>query len=507
MVTASSLRPAQNGVNPTAKALFDWIERQHQTRRTGYDLARQYYGGDHRVLLSDRLKAFLPQALHQSFRSNYCDVVADSVAERLSVTGFLSSSEPLAEWAWEQWQRNRMDATQGLVHTDALILGDSYVLVDWNAETLAPRFTYQMAEMVIPHYNEDTRKIDWASKKWLWQREIGEAPVARLNLYFPDHLEKYIASNNVWLPFQEEGDTEWPLPWTDARGQPLGVPLVHFRNKALGQDFGESEINDVIPLQDLLNKTLVDLVQILDTQAFGQRWTMNVAHGASVLDVVPGSVWDLHSEEENAAVGEFLAAQVDGPIRTIEMLVQHIASTSRTPQYLFQIGGGMPSGEALKTSETGLVHKVKNRQIAFGNAWEDAMLLAMRIQAAFGAPVSGAEDAIIEAQWADPETRNEEMVIQGLAVKRSQLGVPRKQIWREAGYTVEEIDQMEADLEEEKRQDSNIGAELLKAFSAGEPGIGERAVEPRFVRPRKVVKHVERDAGGRISRVTEEEAE
>src|SRR3990167_9032167 len=108
MVTNSSLAPAPQP-NPVSVALFQWIERQMQARRGDYTLHRQYYGGEHRVLLTDRLKAFLTHAGQAEFRDNYCPVVVGAMSDRLNVTGFTSTDDGLADWAWETWQALRMD--------------------------------------------------------------------------------------------------------------------------------------------------------------------------------------------------------------------------------------------------------------------------------------------------------------------------------------------------------------------------------------------------------------
>jgi len=48
----------------------------------------------------------------------------------------------------------------------------------------------------------------------------------------------------------------------------LGVPVVHFRNNDQGYDYGASELSSVIPLQNALNKTIIDLLASADTSAF-----------------------------------------------------------------------------------------------------------------------------------------------------------------------------------------------------------------------------------------------
>ena len=453
------------GINPVTESMMSWIQQQADERRDDYEIARRYYGGEHDTAITDRLKKFLPPRL--AFRDNFMNVVVDALAERLKVIGFTSEDVDYAEWAWALWQMNRMDYTQVVIHTEAVMLGDSYVLCDWDAVKERPRWTHQMAEMILPHYNEATREIDWVSKKWMQRGMTGDEPETRLNIYYPDRVEKYVARGGVWAKHQDDMDEAWPVPWLDKAGEPLGIPMIHFRNRPMGSDFGQSEIINVIPMQDLLNKSLIDLTMILDTLAFPQRYTLNVNHNSSRLEIMPGSVAEFHSEYDGGQVGQWQAASVDGPLKAIESLVQHIAGTTRTPQHLFQIMGGAPSGEALKTAESGLVNKAQQRMVNFGNAWEDCMTMALNIQAAFGTAITIMEDAVLEATWDDPETRNEQAHMEALKSK-AELGVSKHQIFRELGYSQEEIDQMDEDGSVERQQETNIGAEILRNFNAGE---------------------------------------
>ena len=182
---------------------------------------------------------------------------------------------------------------------------------------------------------------------------------------------------------------------------------------------------------------------------------------------MPGSVTEFHSEYDGGSVGQWAAANVDSPLRAIEALVQHIAGTTRTPQHLFQIMGGVPSGEALKTAESGLVQKAKQRMVSFGNSWEDALVMALRIQEAFGPSVGDLGDDQIKTTWDDPETRNEQAHLEAMKSKM-ELGITKHQIWREMGYNQEQIDQMDEDGTSERAAETNIGAEILRNFQMGE---------------------------------------
>ena len=161
-----------NSSNPVVESLMQWIQQQSDDRREDYEVARNYYNGEHDVALTDRLKKFLPPRLQ--FRDNFMNVVVDTLAERLKVLGFSIENEATSEWVWDLWNSNRMDYTQGVIHSETVMLGDSYILCDWDSLNERPRWTHQIAEMIIPHYDESRREIDWVSKKWIQHPNIGD---------------------------------------------------------------------------------------------------------------------------------------------------------------------------------------------------------------------------------------------------------------------------------------------------------------------------------------------
>ena len=467
----SAFAPLTGGIDPNRQALFTWLAQQEQARRTDYDLFRMYYGGDHPTRLTDRLKKFLNSDL--KFRDNFMEVVVDALAERLNVTSFRTNeggnSKPVAEWAWNTWQVNRTDAIQGVIHTEAVMLGDAYVLIDWDPENSRPQFSHQLPETIIPHYNETTRKIDFLSKKWVPQPiDSSEDTQPRLNLYYPERIEKFRVESNKWVEFLDEGDgAVWPIPWLMPDGSPVGIPVIHFRNKPAGSDFGNSEIANAIHLQDLLNKTLIDMAIQNDNAGFGRAYVVNLPMDRSAIDMLPGA-WTVFSSQDGTddfEVGQIAADDVTGLLKSIETIVQHIAGTTRTPQHLFQIMGGAPSGESLKVAETGLVKKALKRQVDFGNSWEDVMAFAHRLQGKFGVS-PGELTERFEVGWDDPETRNQDAFISSLERKMN-LGVPQAQLWREMGYDQEQIEQMQKDQDDEKARSSNLGSEILRQFTGG----------------------------------------
>ncbi len=64
----------------------------------------------------------------------------------------------------------------------------------------------------------------------------------------------------------------------------------------------------------------------------------------------------------------------------VEMLVQHIASQTKTPPHYFYLSGQFPSGESIKSAETGLVAKVLRKQRYFGEGWEEVVRLGFKVE-------------------------------------------------------------------------------------------------------------------------------
>jgi hypothetical protein len=141
------------------------------------------------------------------------------------------------------------------------------------------------------------------------------------------------------------------------------------------------------------------------------------------------------SANEEAKFGEFDAADLRPFVAGVEMLIQHIASTTRTPyHYFLQHGGQPPSGESLRASETGLVAKAKRKQRHFGESWEEVIQLAGKV---IGDDVLGKAESA-ETNWRDPEQRTEAEHVDAL-VKLGTIGVPEEQLWEDAGYTPTQI--------------------------------------------------------------------
>lgn len=416
------------------------------TRLANYTTAQAFYDGDHNTKLTDRAKRFLQQS-GIPFCDNFCEPVVDSMTDRLAVTGFLTGLgdegrvEAFEQWADELWQRCRLDATQQLLWQRTVTLGDGFVLVDL-APDGRPRFTVQQSARMNVCYSDDVPDaLEWAAKQWVTSKAGPQnpdgRPIQRLNVYWPDRVEKWFrlhagedGGTGGWSAWSDADGEDPVVPWVRPDGTPRGVPVFHFANKPCDQDYGRSEIRGTIPQQELLNKLVLDLAMVLDYHGEPQRWVTGV-EPSSAPSSATGDLWT--AADPNARFGQFDAANPEGLLAAIEGTLSRIARRSRTPLHLLT-GGDMPSGEALKSAEAGLVSKVRDRQGVWGNRWEDAILYAARLaQDEDAGAVEVPDDLIVSAQWEDPESRNEKTQLEA-AILKHELGVSKDTLLRELGY-------------------------------------------------------------------------
>ena len=395
-----------------------------------------YYLGVHRIAFATSKWRETFGNLFNELADNWSQLVVDAAVERLKVEGFRFGPEDdqADAEAWALWQANYMDADSTLAHNESCKSGISYVLVTPSDDPETPRITVEHpAQMITASAPEDRRTRVAAFKRW------ADGDDTRAVLYLPDGFYPMVRSGNseTWT---SDGE---PVP--NAIGL---VPVVPMLNNPTILGTGVSDLNVVVPLQDAINKLLADLLVNSEFVAYPQRF----ATGLEIpTDPETGRPLDREkflssvsrlwvSEDKETTFGQLPESDGAGYVRQIEMLIQHVAAQTRTPpHYLLGQSGSFPSGESLKATETGLVAKVRRKQVTFGEAWEEAMRLAFLFR---GDSKRGAA-ANAETIWADPESRSEGELVDAL-LKMQTLGVPEEALWERWGASPQEIETWQA---------------------------------------------------------------
>jgi hypothetical protein len=431
-------------------------------------LSTAYYEGRHKLFFATEKFRNAFGGLFRNFSDNLLSVVVEIITDRMIINGFeVEEGNTVAgDRAWEIWKRNRMDLFALEAMREAFITGDGYVIV-WPDDKGNARIYPQAAEnCAVFHDPEAPERIIWGVKIWIsWDRKL------RLNLYYADRIEKYITLSSFdqtggavperlssFVPYTDDGLEAWPLP------NPWGeVPIFHFANNARVGSDGRSEILPLTPLQDALNKSIIDLLVNMEYQAFPQRYATGIevrrdpSTGQQVSPFKPGvdRLWVATSAD--AKFGDLQQGNLAPFLDVAESFRREIARISGIPLHYFLQSGSFPSGQALRIAETRLIKKVQNRQTAFGNIWENAMALALKMDGLPG-------DTRLSAQWEGAAPEDVTETLQNLILKQ-QLGAPAEKLLEEAGYGAAEVEEMMA---AKSRQTATLDEVLERSFDRGE---------------------------------------
>lgn len=377
---------------------LEWALRElrDSARQAAYAKAHRYYNGVHPMLFAtDKFRSTFGKSLG-TLHDNLCPAVVDSISDRLKVTGIdagVNGSAELAAEAWEVWQRNRMDLRAAETHDEALKAGDGYALV-WPIEGEATIWALDACDVAVAYDPRKPGVLKRAAR--LWQDD--DDMRVHIDIYTPTTFERYVTRGarksatltantraREFLPYTSEGGN---IALEGREPNPFGrVPLVHFPNKAYHR-YGRSELVDVYPLQDALNKTLCDLMVNNEFAAYRQRYATgyDASEGTGSTDGniseygVDRMMW---SSDADTRFGNFDVSPAQGFLETSESFRSEVARVSGTPlHYLFITRGDFPSGEAMKSAEARFTRKIENRQASFGNQWEDLLSLALRMEGA-----------------------------------------------------------------------------------------------------------------------------
>lgn len=458
---------AIEGLSDQEAALLE-VALVRLSRRQGADqLWRNYYDGDHRLAFAtDKFRTTFG-AMFSAFADNLCPAIVDAVADRLQVDGWgIAEGQAQPEDAGSIWDRNQMDRRAGEVHTEALRQGDSSLLV-WGGDDGKARLFPQRSDLMDVEYDpEDPGRVAMAVKAWrIERRPDGTGGRARVTVYTADRVAKYVTQGAIeggevkvanLVPWQVPGEA-WPLAHSLGK-----VPVVPFANNAPVGQYGASELRDVLPLQDALNKSVADMMVAMEYVAMPQRWATGVEIPTDPETGQPKPEWRPGVDRlwttlaQDARFGEFAQADLGQFLRVQDGFRAEVARVSATPfHYLMLTTGDFPSGEAMKTAEQRFVSKVRDRMAGFGTSWAEVMALALALE--------GKPNVRVEPDWRDPAPRSEVDHMNALKVK-SDLGVPQEVLWREMGYTPEEVDDMTAKAESRR---ATLAESMAAALNAG----------------------------------------
>lgn len=477
-----------------ARSLF----QQAQGDLSNIRMYREYYDGEQPLVYgTDKFKEFIPA--FDGFEDNWCAVVVDAIAEKMKLLGIeidrpegsdSDTPDPRVKKIWDCFRRNQIDQQEKDLTEAVLVEGRAGVIV-WKDEELGVRIDWQPAETIAVRYSEeDYRVIDYAVKRWRTPR--GEI---RLNIYDKNQVRKYVegkeqkpatltntsaqvSSIPVTGPTYSlrprfVPDEEWPLPHDFGE-----VPVVEFNNKR------GSELTDVIPLQNAVNYVIVSSFVAGEFSAIRQKVFMTHAkEPEGGWKNEPGRVWhlppmlDTDGKPSYGAMGEFAASDLSQYRQIVEMVLQHLALTSKTPVRMFFKSdrggrGDAPSGESELIEDEPLLDKAQDREVRLGNSWFKVAKLVAK-----GLGIEG--EILGEMIWEDPRSKYRTALLDQ-AIKYLELGLPIDWIVTQLALAPEDLAELKDLMEKAEAEAEKRAAEIAEQQRVNaELGAGSADAEGR----------------------------
>jgi len=454
----------------TADEVWDELVALNVERRTSCEVYYSYWMAQQDLAIDPaELNSRFGETL-ALFRDNLTRPVVESAESRVRVTEF---GPNVGEDATALWNELDMPKKSRRVHTQAMVKGDGFVIVLPDEEGNANIWP-QISDSMSLLYSVVDDNIKVAGFKF-WVDEIQRAgkqtseDYVRVNLYFEDRIERYISKNstkafNKEFSDYEIYDEEGAWETTHSVGE---VPVFEFNvNYDLDESRGRSDLADATSFIDAINKTFLDMLTASEFTAAPQRWATGVEipldpkTGEPMEQFKSGSHKLWTAPNESASFGQFSPGDLTAYTSSIDTLVEHLAFVTRTPSYSLMKTVQYPSGEALRSAEAPLRSRVSDHQIDFAPTWRDIMAAALKLNKI---TVSDDELKDLMPRWLPvnaPYATTE--LLEELTVYAETLGVPEEMLWRLAGFTAEEIEEMKEMREEE----AVLGEEALAAASA-----------------------------------------
>jgi hypothetical protein len=409
-----------------------WARRLLEIRKAEaekLDWVHQYWRGTQPLPVTPRGVPVEVKKMAMMSRVNVLGLVVDVLAQSLYVVGYREEGAGEDEATWGTWQKNALDAHQTGVHRAALGYGTAYTLVlPGDSATVirgvSPRRLTALYgdDPEWPEVALEVRSDDRAQTSY--RLYDGEA------IWFLDEDAKTKPAGEHWNPVL-----------TDRQVHGAGTcPAVRFRNHDDLDDEVAGEIEPLIPLQDQIDFTTFDLLVAQHFQSFRQRYVLGWTSESETekAKAAASRLWTFDDPE--VKVGEFGQVDLKGYLESRESALQHLATISQTPPHYLLGKLVNLSAEALAAAEAGQRRKIAEREVLFGESWEQALALAARFE---GHEVSDGA----QVRWRDTEARALASTVDALGKMAQMLNVPPTMLWEKIpGWTQQDVERAKAEM-------------------------------------------------------------
>ncbi len=435
------------------KMEMDALQREERRLRI-YREADRYFHGQGKVILPPKFSVSM-RARYPKLKANYCKTIVNAMVSKLKVTNVRCEDKQTGDYLQNIWRASKMDARNIKNIRQAVKRGDSFLLVWPDVKTKTSQIHVLDAETCFPFYLDDEGTLLYFKRQFIGFNLKGE-PAAFKFIYYHDRLEKFYSPVSVaimnsgsrveslsltnWLPYEEDG-------FSSVVRHPYGIPIVHFVNNQDESPFGESEISNVLGLNDAINAQLINLMRVGEFCGAKQGIISGVSSGdfpqtsdgKPRIDMNAGDFMAFQNHEAKA--WQLDQSTPTGILDIIHELIDLIAQTSRTPKSILEMSdSGVASGFALSKVEGPMISKCSEAQVVFGSSYEEVFQIILKQAAILRVPNLKDVDAYAEWSPLTEETPQDLLTkAQTLDVYKNMGAISKGYVQRDLGLTEEEI--------------------------------------------------------------------
>lgn len=341
-----------------------------------YSECFNYYDGDQPLRYSTERLREVFKDITPNFIQNWAAVVVDAVADRLVLKSFqVTDDEKATKILNDYFEYLSIDIDARDIHKATMIASEGYLIAWKREDSDDPDVYYNDPRNCHLFPDESTPKKSRFAAKWYLDADGHRVVI----LYYPDRIEHYRAGKKESQGITTYKAAEFILDETQGGPNEYGrIPVFQFRRSLRGYS---SELKNVVPIQDAINKIVADMMVCAEFQAFKQRWAITNANIGKV-PLAPGSTIRIPASDsmsQPAEVGEFSESDLANYLKVLEQNAQAMAVITRTPKHYFFGQGGTPSGEALIAMEAPLNKKVSDYIERFTPVWREVGAFILKL--------------------------------------------------------------------------------------------------------------------------------
>jgi len=333
-------------------SFLQWLhnEREH-ARIYNYKFYSDYYNGEQDVDIPEKVKAALESELGTVM--NYCRLIVNTSVDYIAggdITVEVKDDLAAEEFLNDIYDENDL-LTMEMMKLVTIMGKKGDVFTKLFIEDNQIKINVLRPQICFPRYKtDDYKKMIYCAIQW-WEDEdkYDKTEVGKWHaqVFRPDRVDEYELESDKESNIESQR-TNWQL--VDSKKNVLGfIPIIHFKNTVDDLEFGVSDLQVMTDLQDALNKTITDMLMVMDTQAFQRVWVFGSTSPKGVeVSVAPGMVTEVPDATGHLSIIE--PAAVEPFVVAMSSIIDHIMTITSTSkvQIMKPDAPLPPSGFALR---------------------------------------------------------------------------------------------------------------------------------------------------------------